>query len=809
MNFTILNIDHRRLIIKLIFLMAILLNTVVLTGTTNALRVDDSCKKVEAVFARGSGTPLNEPNGEARRFFEQIENRLDSPSLIHKYELGTEEYGRYSYPAVDVDSFVFKNGIEAYLLNKVSAIEISRYGISVESGVIELVNYLSKRFVQCESYGSYYILGGYSQGAQVIGEALTHIPKHIRDRIVFVGLFGDPKLYFPEGKPGTGILGAPTPPPACQGKNLSSYRRLIGNCWLDEGIFGGRKSYLPQDMTTKTGLWCRDKDFVCGTSNVPWENSGHGEYKLSGQSIDSAAQEAATRAAHAIANEPKPDVITNDQTPRDKINTSYNFGTGITGQDIVYVLDTAGISNKSLEEFKHSIVGLGPSIIESNGRFVIVHIGMPVIDTNPHENYPDMSDGILNHGQWYIDNIDFLDNIHADSPGYPLASLYFSLPAIDWRAGAAKSVIFITTQSNYTSPDPLGITNEMLADLALKIDPVNIYPVVPVGSESSYQDIARLTSGQVTTYGTEDGDLGAATNSALNKVLDRPVARLKLSKYIAETGQEITFDASDSYSIDGEITTYDWDFNGDNVFDETTTTPAVNHTYGNAFDGLMQVRVTSSSGLIANMSATVQVGTFVSPVLPPTPRGVTVEVLKTDGDNSTARLSWLPVENSDFESLVLSINGIVLGLITPGQTSIDISDINRTVVNDISLNVIDNTGRVGRPAVVSLDALRPILAVLNTLPTGLQKTTAKASVPTNGTLVTNHAASVTLASYPEILGSHTQNPEVSTLNTGNTLATTPDSIHDSSPHNSSWYWWLAPGVIVVAGLTQAIRLGRR
>ncbi|MFZ2545292.1 MAG: cutinase family protein [Candidatus Saccharimonadales bacterium] len=73
------------------------------------------------------------------------------------------------------------------------------YGDSVKQGVGELKSYLAQRYNKCKSTGTQYILGGYSQGAQVVGQALPDIAREIRDNIVFAGFFGDPKLHYPEG----------------------------------------------------------------------------------------------------------------------------------------------------------------------------------------------------------------------------------------------------------------------------------------------------------------------------------------------------------------------------------------------------------------------------------------------------------------------------------------------------------------------------------------------------------------------------------------------------------------------------------
>ena len=84
--------------------------------------------------------------------------------------------------------------------------------------------------------------------------------------------------------------------------------------------------------------------------------------------------------------------------------------------------------------------------------------------------------------------------------------------------------------------------------------------------------MASQTTGQVIVSGGEN-DTIVALNKALTKIKNRPNAKLKIGEYYAEIGQEITFDASDSYVVDGKITKYEWDFDGDGKVNQTTTTP--------------------------------------------------------------------------------------------------------------------------------------------------------------------------------------------------------------------------------------------
>lgn len=62
--------------------------------------------------------------------------------------------------------------------------------------------------------------------------------------------------------------------------------------------------------------------------------------------------------------------------------------------------------------------------------------------------------------------------------------------------------------------------------------------------------------------------------------------------YVGECGVPITFDGSGSSDSNGHIVSYEWDFDGDGTYDQTTTTPTVEHVYHTEFAGTVRLRVT-------------------------------------------------------------------------------------------------------------------------------------------------------------------------------------------------------------------------
>lgn len=506
-------------------LVAALLIILGIQGPASARAVDESCPDVQAVWARGSGQELG--GTEYERFKSQLEDRVDSGAGgidLGFYQLGAETYGGKKYPAVAVAGWGLLAGAGAQL----SGGYAFSYGSSVAAGEIELLSYLLERDAKCSSAGTVYVLGGYSQGAQVIGETLPYLGS-LRDKVVFNALFGDPKLYLPEGR---GVFGFE---PACRGKEFSEWRRKVPNCHTDDGTLGARKPYLPSGWGDRTGLWCADNDWICGSSKCACNTSGHFHYGDAGGYIDDAAREIVDRLRARFPGH------------EDDLDVSINIiGAGTTGLDVVFVLDSTGSMGGQIEQAKSFASSMASTIAGLRGRVALVEYrdaGDPFVArtlsglTSDVETFrtalaPVSADG------------------GGDTPEALLAALMHAFNGLDWRAGATKAAV-VLTDAGFHNPDvATGVTLNQVAARSLEIDPVNVYPVVSNGNSPLYQELAELTSGQVID---DTGDTQAALEEALQRLVDRPVALLTQQEYAARPGEEIAFDASGSYATSGRV----------------------------------------------------------------------------------------------------------------------------------------------------------------------------------------------------------------------------------------------------------------
>ncbi|GBC61319.1 hypothetical protein DENIS_2279 [Desulfonema ishimotonii] len=77
--------------------------------------------------------------------------------------------------------------------------------------------------------------------------------------------------------------------------------------------------------------------------------------------------------------------------------------------------------------------------------------------------------------------------------------------------------------------------------------------------------------------------------------------------YAGRTGSQVTLDASGSDDPDGQIVSYDWDCNGDGIYEVTTSSPTVTHSWDSEFSGVIQLKVTDNDGLVSTDEASVEI----------------------------------------------------------------------------------------------------------------------------------------------------------------------------------------------------------
>ncbi len=204
---------------------------------------------VYAIWARGSGAKIGAI--EATQFHDHVQYALNAAGggSAAWVELGNLDASRgngedpdspQEYPAPDV-GWAQING---------------QYHSSVAIGTDELVNHLNHRYTPgpvgmgCSTETA--IIGGYSQGADVVGWALernggggyAYLSSWAKDHIGYVALYGDPKMDVWDC-PATSWWVRGNPP-----------------C-TSHGILNRRVPYVRDEFVNRFGSWCDRGDVAC------------------------------------------------------------------------------------------------------------------------------------------------------------------------------------------------------------------------------------------------------------------------------------------------------------------------------------------------------------------------------------------------------------------------------------------------------------------------------------------------------------------------------------------------------------------
>lgn len=545
------------------------------------------CKNNLVVFARGSGQnktglntnePLNEKDfgskeAQSYKFFYELNKRIDgTKEFISLHNMaGFNQYGYEATDALDV------------LKKPIHRTDVaSRYLESVANGKEELVGFLKQRIAECPTQKI--ILGGYSQGAQVVGEALWGLSPTERARINYAALFGDPKFN-----------------PYMGGLNINRGPWVRGDSnRLSMGILGARKFYLPADVINK-GSWCDKSDPICTGSNI----KGSGVFVLAFDQIDQ-THTVAYQATDGWIVQASNEIALNAGVGQTRVNPAtaglYINKNNPTGKlDIALVIDSSGTMGNELATLKLSAKNFIANLFAESWD---TRVGVVAYSDNDYPIDPWRSYWLAQVNQDFTTDQNAIYNaIHLIVP-YGMANnnsamysgLMKSFNDLNWRYGAQKKVITITNNSARTI-DPGGYTSADVIKKALELDPVAVSAVNLKNintnnnpATNSLNAIATATNGTVITgsFGTT-----SAINSQVNLINTAPVAIIAgPSDGYAVNGLELT--AGSSYDPDSYITTYKWDCNNDGVWDFTESQPGINCSYTNSYSGLVVLEVSSA-----------------------------------------------------------------------------------------------------------------------------------------------------------------------------------------------------------------------
>lgn len=526
-----------------------------------------TCSDLEFIFARGSKAgEIDSTDTEAwRKSFE--DQALLKNLKINFYNLGEGNYDGASYPAAEI-GFSNLDSIATTLSAVIPWENLGTFNQSINTGVTELLGRIKTISKTCPS--TKFVLGGYSQGAMVLGRAFEKLDS---EKIIFAATFGDPNLYLPEGK---GVN-----PPACRNESFSSYRIYAPNCRTSEGLLGKRNPYETKNLTGKVGLFCNSHDIMC-TKYLDLINpiGDHISYTTNGI-YDRAAKYILQKIAETFPEKIK--------------SAEVETIAPLHARDTVFLIDTTGSMKSSIDSYKKEAKKLAENTIKNDGRIALYEyrdLKSDGKDLVPRE--------LCDFSCTYEEFINHLDNLETagggDIPESVLSASLGVMNRLSWQKGATKSIVLLT-DAPYHNPDLDDTTFSQVVKRSLEIDPVNLYVITTSSNAPDYTDLAEKTGGAIFRLGTDE------ITSSTSQIFSRPSLNLDLENYTTYVGSPLTF----ILKTDTSAVYYEWDLDFDGTFETKTDLPIATQTYLNPTSGFIQARIIISSGLSSAASATVNV----------------------------------------------------------------------------------------------------------------------------------------------------------------------------------------------------------
>ncbi|MDR0887271.1 MAG: cutinase family protein [Candidatus Nomurabacteria bacterium] len=643
----------------------------------------ENCDDLKFIFARGSGgTPNADKEFIALKTgIDQMMSQATTPVKYSVFDLGSDP----SVETIYKDIKIFPSGLHNLNILKdtagafISGGEAFRYGASVASGEIELIDNITNTLKTCPQ--TRFVLSGFSQGAQVVGETLRQLTPTQQDKIIYVALFGDPKLYLPEGE---GI-----DPPACHGVNLSVYNVYTGNCRTSSGSLGARNPYLPDNLRTKTGLWCTNNDFVCGgVENLPALSSclilpipsptcptdilavtAHGEYVERGH----VSWILAKIRSHLKQYFQRPDgetIFADNYTPEQRAHNEAS-----APYDIAIFADLSNLKTvaqqNDLENQIRSFLQLLPQTSTTRISFFNSSFSTSNVSMYCNNKINDMSipDNALNCIANHLYNErNFIPDKY-QSTDYTTVLNYIT-QFTGWHTDSAHSiVIFTDNKSAAIPPDFSLVSNDIQLFSNLSLDYAQL-------AELQIRPIAKTTFSRLC--------LGAC--------------KLTVGLANASVGEPFTIDASPTLPISEPIDHYEFDFaDGTTII---SSEPFASHIYTTYGTFLAQVRAITKSGRIGVTIIRVTVSASAAQPIAPSPIPLTNLDFTPNSETNSGVLSWEIAPSrarAATPNLILRLNNFILGQIDPQLGQIIITDLDFS--EDLTFNL--GASSITTPAIPS------------------------------------------------------------------------------------------------------------
>lgn len=725
---------------------------------------------------------------ESLKYFKSIGDRihLDYPKLTMQFVSPHDFAGKYNsngYKAVSAfgpwqQAFVSSNAIDAKYGNYavVAGATSDQYNQSVKDGAEELAGYLQDQMTSCPS--QYNVVGGYSQGAHVVGEAMAKMhgagQDNLLSRLGHVDMYGDPKFNGFERT--TSVLN-----PLQQHAVLPWTR---GSATTNHtGALGPRKPYVPDILTAKTTTWCDFNDLVCGGyAGIAINYDAHAEkYREDSGWIEQSANEIyvdlKTRLGLLAG-------ITDKSA-----NSPLAFWNGIKKPDkldVMFVMDRTGDNNISLmpdpDYIAWNLAYLGEKGYTSTQVGVVTYTELSRYDGSKYliesivktptnlttDIFGDYSYFKDSWGKAHFQNPPSLGEDLRDSPYSAISA------ALDqsWRKDARKVIVVFSNSYGKDKEDTTNLTMKQVTNKARAKD-VEILPVFTAktfkadankaaflpAANAFWQALAGPTSG----HATELNDLiydrlvydvimshsyAPDAEISMGKTYNKPSAAakkesapttIKGTKPVVKAATATKLTAAKSNASKSKIKTYTWDLNGDGVADHTSKTPDIDIDFTPG-DHEVCVTVTDETYSATTVCQDITASDNDGDVTHQDPAVLQAPVMAATRVGNNLKLAWSPVSG---DITLADEQGAVIVTMDGMAGSFTLTDVPTTAF------VVSVTRRVGN------DTSDPVSLYIDALPTVPPSPTTDTTPPVS-TETTQQPPATTLT---EALGAQTGLPQ--------------------------------------------------
>lgn len=509
-----------------------------------------NCSEVLIIFARGSGQGQNKPEEqkEAYKFFNEIKDRAPSGITVENKEL--------VYPATGGP---MPESYPVWLNAEFPWNAAGTYHLSVSDEISSLTTLLNEQIRDCPNQR--FVLGGYSQGANVVGDTLFQLSDEIEQKIAYVALFGDPKF-----KP----------------DSYAARGDYFAGGHGDGGILEKRKAEFPLQYMGRLTSWCKTSDGIC-ENFIP---TAFGPLSKHPTYSDFEIPIAANYAAQELKRH-----FSGFQT---KHIQPGSLGNEV---DIVYAVDTTATMQGVLNNLKANLQSLTQQTMALGTD---TRVGLTI--------YNDKANGcsvkeprtellLTNDGEQFKNRFSTLSGMCGGSAGDDTyAGLMTAINAQPWRPNARKVVVLLAGNSPNNPDKSMPGTTQATAVNAALAKGIAIHGVVrgDLPSQVSTHKTMIETTGGIPIF------MKAGSTSEYMRMYDHIVQLWSQvtnmpSVSINQTrptqlGQQIQFNAGGTFDPDSSIANYEWDFNNDGIIEMTSDQPVVSYTYSLAYNGVAVVK---------------------------------------------------------------------------------------------------------------------------------------------------------------------------------------------------------------------------